>query len=582
MSLPQQPFETMYSFIFRLFISLFVTISFSSWAQEALTPQQAYEYLRNERDRAQALRKAESASADSLQKAIDILQEALHFYLQPEIKTMAQGYDFLFYQEGEVIFELSRIQLLMGQRMKALESLKKVLQRPYSQVYASFIQEDTIFSSIRYDSSLVSALKKSEVMYRLFDSDAFKTTYAPDISETEKIAGLSKLWMEAKYNFAYFDQVPDTDWDQLYIEYIPKVCATSNTVEYYQVIQQFCAQLHDGHTSIWPADKALADLVYRRPALLTKLVEDKVLIDEVFSDSLLQLGIRPGVEVVRIDGLPVHEYAGQYVRAYQNGSTPQDIAVHTYTHSLLRGPKDQPVEIEFKGTKELFTHRLPRSEYSDYRHTPEFRFQVLQGNIAYVELNTFGNDVAWKQFEATFDSIADTDALILDVRRNDGGNSSYGWNILGCLTDSAFHTGSYAWRGYNPMRRANGPGQRYETIAQSSWPAQEGENYTKPVVVLTSARTFSAGEDFVAAFDAMKRGKLIGETTAGSTGNSLAFDLPGGIMARVCFKRDAYPDGEEWVGIGLQPDIVVQPKATDLQAGRDTVLEAALKYLRNL
>ena len=103
--------------------------------------------------------------------------------------------------------------------------------------------------------------------------------------------------------------------------------------------------------------------------------------------------------------------------------------------------------------------------------------------------------------------------------------------------------------------------------------------YTKPVVVLTSGRTFSAAEDFVVAFDTMNRGKLIGETTGGSTGWPLSFAVPGGIMARVCMKRDTYPDGQEWVGTGVKPDIEVHPKIADLQAGRDTVLEAALRYL---
>lgn len=52
--------------------------------------------------------------------------------------------------------------------------------------------------------------------------------------------------------------------------------------------------------------------------------------------------------------------------------------------------------------------------------------------------------------------------------------------------------------------------------------------YTKPVVLLTSAGTYSAAEDFAVAFDAAKRGTIIGETTGGSTGQPLMFKLPGG------------------------------------------------------
>ena len=78
----------------------------------------------------------------------------------------------------------------------------------------------------------------------------------------------------------------------------------------------------------------------------------------------------------------------------------------------------------------------------------------------------------------------------------------------------------------------------------------------------------------------MQRGKIIGEPTGGSTGQPLFFPLPGGGSARVCTKQDLYPDGRQWVGVGIQPQILVRPTIADFRAGRDTVLETALQYLR--
>nr|GFD02801.1 hypothetical protein [Tanacetum cinerariifolium] len=75
----------------------------------------------------------------------------------------------------------------------------------------------------------------------------------------EKVAGLSKLWEEAKYNFAYFDHLPGFDWDKLYLEYLPKVQATTSTLAYFRLLQQFYAQLHDGHTGVWANGGPLAD-----------------------------------------------------------------------------------------------------------------------------------------------------------------------------------------------------------------------------------------------------------------------------------------------------------------------------------
>jgi C-terminal processing protease CtpA/Prc len=78
----------------------------------------------------------------------------------------------------------------------------------------------------------------------------------------------------------------------------------------------------------------------------------------------------------------------------------------------------------------------------------------------------------------------------------------------------------------------------------------------------------------------MQRGRIVGEPTGGSTGQPLLFDLPGGGTGRVCTKRDSYPDGRPFVGVGIQPQLRVSPRVADLQAGRDTVLEAALDLLR--
>ena len=104
--------------------------------------------------------------------------------------------------------------------------------------------------------------------------------------------------------------------------------------------------------------------------------------------------------------------------------------------------------------------------------------------------------------------------------------------------------------------------------------------YMKPVIVLISARTFSAAEDFVVAYSLMKRGKLVGQTTGGSTGQPLSFDLPGGGMARVCSKDDYFPDGRKFVGIGIAPDIYIGKTINDLYNNTDAALNKALELLR--
>lgn len=71
----------------------------------------------------------------------------------------------------------------------------------------------------------------------------------------------------------------------------------------------------------------------------------------------------------------------------------------------------------------------------------------------------------------------------------------------------------------------------------------------------------------------------IGRNSFGSTGQPYLFDLPGGGSARVCTKRDTYPDGREFVGNGVKPDIEVIPTLKDFIANKDVTLNTALDYL---
>ena len=104
--------------------------------------------------------------------------------------------------------------------------------------------------------------------------------------------------------------------------------------------------------------------------------------------------------------------------------------------------------------------------------------------------------------------------------------------------------------------------------------------YSKPVVVLTDAGTFSAAEDFCVAFRNMKRGKLIGTTTGGSTGNPLEISLPGDVHAMICTKKDRYPDGTIFVGVGIIPDIEVKETVDSFLQEKDLVLEKAVQLLK--
>lgn len=74
--------------------------------------------------------------------------------------------------------------------------------------------------------------------------------------------------------------------------------------------------------------------------------------------------------------------------------------------------------------------------------------------------------------------------------------------------------------------------------------------------MLIDARTFSAAEDTAAAFKLMQRGPIVGVASGGRSGQPLSLPLLGGGSARICIKRDTYPDGRNFVGVGVHPTFV--------------------------
>jgi C-terminal processing protease CtpA/Prc len=202
-------------------------------------------------------------------------------------------------------------------------------------------------------------------------------------------------------------------------------------------------------------------------------------------------------------------------------------------------------------------------------------------SIAYVALNDFSTNDLVKQWSEAFPKISAASAIILDVRLNGGGSTGVGYEVIRSLVDRPVPGSRQVMRRYNPTDRARGTLMEWTEVPAEDIQPREGTRFPGPVAVLIGPATFSAAEDFLVAWKNSGRGKMIGEPSGGSTGQPLPFQLPGGGSARVCTKRDTFPDGTEWVGKGIAPDILVRPTVADVRSGRDTVLERAVELLRS-
>lgn len=399
------------------------------------------------------------------------------------------------------------------------------------------------------------------------------------LSNAERIYGLSLIWSEVKRSFVHYDAIR-FDWDSLYLSTIDRVSTTTDTYEYYTILRRMVASLRDGHTKVsLPAD--LRRRHERNFPLRTRLIEDRVIVTEVLNDSLVAIGLRAGMEILAIDGIEVHEYARTRVMPNEASSTPQDLALRAYSYDLWLGPAATPVRITARdqGGNVLRTQASRMLRWNRVQPKPVIDFRVVGDNVGLLTLNSFGSRSFYAAFDSLYPAIRDTRGLIIDIRANDGGSSSYGYYVVGHLVDRPFYGTSWYTRQHLAKLQAGSPGVEYYLHRRELHQPQEVETYGGPVVLLIGAATFSAAEDFAATVDYLDVGTLIGTPTGGSSGEPILRDLPGGGRVRIVTEHDFYPDGRQFVGVGVLPDIDVHQTVAAVREGRDLVLERAIAQI---
>ncbi|HTD40980.1 MAG TPA: S41 family peptidase [Mucilaginibacter sp.] len=546
----------------------------NAFGQKIYTGNEAADWVQSQRNIADDLIDAKSTPAQ-VEKGVMILKKALAFLDSVPIKELAAGNAYLYYRRSDANRDLASGYALLGKKDSALDALDRMYTNGATSGVVEFLEKEPTLDAVRKEPRYLAIVKKLNEEGALWKNTTLKTPYKTNLSDAEKVAGLSLLWSQAKYNFVNFDHL-DIDWNQTYLDYLPKVQNTKSTAEYYKVLINFYAQLKDGHTNVYAPDSLAAEF-YSRPPFRTELIEGRVFVSLVFSDSLYKSGIVPGLEVIKIDGEPVISYAEKNIRPYASSSTPQDMEIREFSYQLLSGPKNKPIIIEFKDKNGKTINRtIARTGYHDVKGLKTMEYQTI-GNVGYLTINNFEDNKIIKQFDSLYTTeIAKTKGLIIDIRYNGGGDGGIGFNILKRLTDKPF-LNSQAKILQHSSRPYDEP--LWDNLGYGRWGPNGKIFYNKPVIILIGPRTFSAAEDFTVAFDYMKRGTLVGLPTGGSTGQPVPFSLPGGGNARVCGKRDTYPDGKEFVGIGIMPNVTVKKTIKDLLSGKDAAKDKALEIL---
>lgn len=190
----------------------------------------------------------------------------------------------------------------------------------------------------------------------------------------------------------------------------------------------------------------------------------------------------------------------------------------------------------------------------------------LPGNVGYMELRAFGpTELVGDALTSAMTLLSGTDALIIDLRRNGGGEP----NTVAHLMSHFFAKGD--------ERHLNDLYSRATDSTRQYWtnPAVH-VRYTRPVYVLTSKRTFSGGEEFAYDMQTQKRGVIVGESTGGGSNPGDVYLLAAGYAAFIPDGRAINPITKtNWEHVGVKPDIAV-PAADAQKAAHAAILRGLI------
>lgn len=174
--------------------------------------------------------------------------------------------------------------------------------------------------------------------------------------------------------------------------------------------------------------------------------------------------------------------------------------------------------------------------------------KVLEGNIGYLDLREFADPkYSGETLTAAMNFLGNTNAIILDLRNNDGGSPA----MVQLIASYFFSTPTHLFDFYNRPKKE----------LTQSWTLPYVSGIFKPsadLYILTSKKTFSAAESFTYCMKNLKRAAIIGETTAGGAHLTGAVIATNNFFVRIPQGKPTSPiTNTNWEGVGIIPDIQV-------------------------
>jgi carboxyl-terminal processing protease len=405
----------------------------------------------------------------------------------------------------------------------------------------------------------------------------------PRLSAEERVLTASKVYSLVQGYFYSPKELPGASLDDSYKAYLRTALATDDRRQFDLATIEFLAQLHDGHTFFWDTwlDKSNQPLGFYAAPLGGYWV---------IQSSFLP-GLKPGDIIASIDNTPAEAFFQQRQRYISASSTLAQ------RHNLFLLPYLFPEQftLTLDGNRKV---TIGREKSKEPEQKTDGRW--LKPTVtAYIRIPAFNHPWFEESALEFVRQFRNAKTLIVDVRNNSGGVAPR--RLVQVLMNRPYHE----WKESTTVRVALAEcDQQKEKVKNSttmpaflrncersaddhlcSSPVTWGGEVVEPkpsafrgrVILLVDGGCVSACEELVEPFKDSGRGTIVGETTEGDSGLPFFYNFGNGMTLKIAVKRQYFPDGSEFEGVGIKPDVEVHPTLESLKSGRDPILEKALE-----
>ncbi|MCP3143804.1 S41 family peptidase [Pyxidicoccus xibeiensis] len=399
-----------------------------------------------------------------------------------------------------------------------------------------------------------------EILWR--PDNAYKESPYP--SRELRLLAAVRLWNVVE-RFFPFTHLMEVNWSQQLPLLLKRFEAARDEKEYALEVAKAARELRDGHVGLSGPSTYDEFWTGAWVPFEAQDIEGKVVVTELFDAQLAQ-GFSVGDVIEKVDGQPIEERLRRLESIHQGSTAASTRFFHIYL--ALVGPPGTEATLTVRNEKGARDVKLTRFPAASRKEGPREPFKLLEDNISYVNLAQLEpGEVAEVMKKAQ-----GTRAIVFDLR-------GYPRGAADVLAPYLNVKGAKTWtRAEVPIVAGSMLVNGRMTVKQDL-PTAEVPVYRGRTVTLIDERAMSHAEHTGLMLEATCGTTFVGSPTAGANGNMTYTTLPGGIWMTFTGMEIRHADGGQLQRKGLTPHVAVQPTLAGLRAGRDEVLERALRLL---